>query len=75
MCIRDRADTAKRLEMPVFPVDKFVDAVTEVVKANEAYVPPYGSGATLYIRCLLYTSGGGIDEANAAKFAVAGNSL
>ena len=43
-------DSAKRLEMPVFPQDRFVDAVVQVVKANAAYVPPYGSGATLYIR-------------------------
>lgn len=44
------ADSAKRLEMPAFPEEKFVDAVVEVVKANAAYVPPFGSGATLYIR-------------------------
>lgn len=44
------ADSARRLEMPVFPEDKFVDAVCQVVKANQAWVPPYGSGATLYIR-------------------------
>ena len=44
------ATSARRLEMPVFPEDKFIDAVVEVVKANAAYVPPYGSGATLYIR-------------------------
>ncbi|MCR4798765.1 MAG: branched-chain amino acid aminotransferase [Lachnospiraceae bacterium] len=44
------ADSAKRLEMPVFPEDRFVEAVKQVVKANEAMVPPYGSGATLYIR-------------------------
>ena len=39
-----------RLEMPVFPEERFVDAVQKVVEANAAYVPPYGSGATLYIR-------------------------
>ena len=44
------ADTAKRLVMPAFPEDRFVDAVKKVVKANEAFVPPYGTGATLYIR-------------------------
>lgn len=44
------ADSAKRLEMPVFPEERFIDAVIEVVKANAAYVPPFGSGATLYIR-------------------------
>ena len=42
--------SAKRLEMPVFPKERFVDAVIQTVKANAAYVPPYGSGATLYIR-------------------------
>lgn len=47
-------DTAKRLEMPSFPVDRFVEAVDEVVKANAAYVPPYGSGATLYIRPYMF---------------------
>lgn len=44
------ADSARRLEMPVFPEDRFVEAVQKVVEANAAYVPPYGSGATLYIR-------------------------
>lgn len=43
-------DSCERLEMPVFPVDRFVDAVEQVVKANAAWVPPFGSGATLYIR-------------------------
>lgn len=49
-------DSAKRLEMPVFPQDRFVDAVVQVVKANAAYVPPYGSGATLYIRPYMFAS-------------------
>lgn len=44
------ADSARRLEMPIFPEDRFVDAVQKVVEANAAYVPPYGSGATLYLR-------------------------
>ena len=42
--------SAARLEMPVLPDGKFIDAVERVVKANENVVPPYGSGATLYIR-------------------------
>ena len=50
------ADSAKRLEMPVFPEDKFIEAVAEVVKANEAWVPPYGSGATLYLRPYMFGS-------------------
>ena len=48
--------SAERLEMPVFPADRFVDAVTQTVKANAAYVPPYGSGATLYIRPYMFGS-------------------
>lgn len=48
--------SAKRLEMPVFPEDRFIDAVVETVKANAAYVPPYGSGATLYIRPYMFGS-------------------
>ncbi len=50
-------DTCKRLMMPVFPKDRFLEAVDMVVKANAAYVPPYGSGATLYIRPFLFGSG------------------
>lgn len=51
------ADSAKRLEMPVFPEDRFVEAVEKVVRANADYVPPYGSGATLYIRPYMFASG------------------
>lgn len=48
--------SAERLEMPVFPQDRFIDAVNKVVSANEAFVPPYGSGATLYIRPYMFGS-------------------
>ena len=48
--------SAARLEMPIFPKDRFIDAVSKTVKANEAYVPPYGSGATLYIRPYMFGS-------------------
>lgn len=50
-------DTAKRLEMPVFPKEQFLDAVEKVVRANADYVPPYGSGATLYLRPFMFASG------------------
>lgn len=50
-------DSAKRLVMPSFPVDRFVDAVEQVVKANAAYVPPFGTGATLYIRPFMFATG------------------
>ena len=47
-------NSAKRLEMPVFPKDRFVDAIIKLVEANADYVPPYGSGATLYIRPYMF---------------------
>ena len=40
--------------MPVFPEDRFVDAIVQTVQANAAYVPPYGSGASLYIRPYMF---------------------
>ena len=51
------SDSAERLCMPSFPEDKFVEAVKEVVKANAAWVPPYGSGATLYVRPFMIATG------------------
>ena len=48
--------SARRMEMPVFPKERFVDAVKQVVKANAAFVPPYGSGATLYLRPYMFGS-------------------
>ncbi|MCI5884005.1 MAG: branched-chain amino acid aminotransferase [Clostridiales bacterium] len=62
------ANTAKRLEMPVFPEDKFIDAVVQTVLANEAYVPPYGSGATLYIRPFMFGIGPVIGVAPATEY-------
>ena len=66
------ADSAKRLEMPVFPEDKFIDAVKQVVKANAAYVPPFGSGATLYLRPYMFGSNAviGVKPATEYQFRV-----
>ena len=48
--------SAARLEIPTLPEGKFIDAVEKTVKANAAYVPPYGSGATLYVRPYIFGS-------------------
>ncbi len=48
------ADSCRRMKMPVFPEDKFVEAVKKVVAANAAFVPPYGSGASLYLRPYMF---------------------
>lgn len=49
-------DSCERLKMPVFPVEKFIEAVEKVVAANADWVPPYGSGATLYLRPYMFGS-------------------
>lgn len=46
-------DSAEFLYMPKFPVEKFEEAIKKVVKLNKKYVPPYGTGASLYIRPLM----------------------
>lgn len=65
-------DSAKRLEMPVYPKEAFVEAVVKTIKANEAYVPPYGSGATLYVRPYMFGSNAviGVKPADEYQFRV-----
>ena len=65
-------DSCKRLEMPVFPKEKFVDAICKVVKANSDFVPPYGTGATLYIRPYMFGSSAviGVKPAEEYQFRV-----
>ena len=48
------ADSCERMKMPVFPEDKFVEAVKAVVKANADWIPPYGTGGTLYLRPFMF---------------------
>ena len=50
------ADSARRLEMPAYPEDEFIKAVEAVVSANADFVPPYGSGATMYLRPYMFGS-------------------
>ena len=65
-------DSCERLEMPVYPVDKFIEAIKKVVKANEDFVPPYGTGATLYIRPYMFGTNPviGVKPANEYQFRV-----
>ncbi len=48
------ADSCRRMKMPVFPEERFVEAIVETVKANAEWVPPYGSGASLYLRPYMF---------------------
>ena len=57
------ADSCRRMRMPVFDEEKFVQAIVETVKANAQWVPPYGSGASLYLRPYMF----GIDPVIGVK--------
>lgn len=62
------ADTCKRLEMAIFPEERFIDAVVKTVKANIDFVPPYGSGAALYLRPYMFGSNAVIGVKPATEF-------
>lgn len=62
------ADSAERLVMPAFPQERFIDAVEQVVRANAAWVPPFGSGATLYVRPFMIATGDVIGVAPASEY-------
>ena len=66
------SDSAKRLEMPLFPEERFIEAVEKVVCANRQWVPPYGSGATMYIRPYMFGSSAviGVKPAEEYQFRV-----
>lgn len=66
------ADSCRRMKMPVFPEDRFLDAVVQTVRANAAWVPPYGSGASLYLRPFMFGSDAviGVKPANEFQFRV-----
>lgn len=50
-------DSARRMMMPEFDTEIFLQAIKEVVKANEEYIPPYDSGGALYLRPLMIGNG------------------
>ena len=47
-------ESCRRMKMPEFPKERFLEAICQTVKANEAWVPPYGSGASLYLRPYMF---------------------
>ncbi len=68
------ADSCRRLEIPVVPEDKFIEAIEKVVLINEDWVPPYGSGATFYLRPFVCGSAPviGVAPSSAYQFRVFG---
>ena len=61
-------NSARRLMMPEVSKQMFLKAIDEVVKANAAWVPPYGTGATLYLRPCLFGCGPVIGVAPAPEY-------
>jgi branched-chain amino acid aminotransferase len=64
--------SCRRLLMPEITEEDFINAVIDVVKANRKHVPPYGSGASLYIRPVLFGIGDnlGVNPASEYIFAI-----
>ncbi len=65
-------NSCRRLEMPVYPKEKFIEAVLKTIEANKDWVPPYGSGATLYIRPYMFGSNAviGVKPADEYQFRI-----
>ena len=64
--------TCRGILMPELPTDRFIEALDTVVKLNERFIPPYETGAALYIRPLLIGSGPqmGVKPANEYLFII-----
>ena len=64
--------SCEKLVMPQFPKEKFIEAVIATIKANKAWVPPYGSGATLYVRPYMFGSNAviGVKPADEYQFRI-----
>lgn len=68
-------DSAEVMQMPPYDEKRFVDAVKEVVKANIDYVPPYNSGASLYLRPYIFGTNPilGVKPASEYEFRIFGS--
>ncbi len=65
-------DSCERMKMPVFPKERFLEAIVKTVAANREWVPPYGSGASLYLRPYMFGSNAviGVKPATEYQFRV-----
>lgn len=61
-------DSCRKLLMPEIPIEKFIDACMQVVKANERFIPPYGTGGTLYLRPFVIGVGDNIGVKPASEY-------
>ncbi|MDO5399620.1 MAG: branched-chain amino acid aminotransferase [Eubacteriales bacterium] len=65
-------DSCIRLSIPPIEQDVFLDAVARVVRANEPFIPAYGTGGALYLRPCVFATGPvlGVHPADAYEFRV-----
>ncbi|HLN73831.1 MAG: branched-chain amino acid aminotransferase [Methylococcaceae bacterium] len=61
-------DSCEGTMMAKLPLDKFQEAVVKAVKLNERFVPPYESGASLYIRPVLFGTGAQVGVKPASEY-------
>jgi len=59
----------ERLHMPLVPPEMFDAAIDRVVRDNVAYVPPYGSGGSMYLRPFLFGHGAKLGLGPAPEYA------
>jgi branched-chain amino acid aminotransferase len=60
--------TSDRIFIPEIPEDMFIDALDRVIAANRKYVPPYGTGASLYIRPFVIGTGARVGLGPASEY-------
>ena len=60
--------SAEGIKLAVVPDDLFHEAIVKAVKLNQKYIPPYGQGASLYIRPLLIGTGAEIGVKPAKEY-------
>ena len=60
--------SCRKMMMPEFPTDRFIEACKQVVKANEKFIPPYGTGGSLYLRPYMIGTGDNIGVGPAPEY-------
>lgn len=60
--------SCRKMMMPEFPTDRFIEACKQVVKANEKFIPPYGTGGSLYLRPFMIGTGDNIGVGPAPEY-------
>lgn len=60
--------SCKRIHIPLISEELFMDAITRVIRANARFIPPYGTGASLYIRPVVFGTGARVGLGPASEY-------